>query len=181
MLIDEFLPQYDVAKRYQIDIQASAEAVYPFARQLDFSNSPLIRTLFRIRGLPQQSLHIEGLLKNGFIFLDEKENKEMLLGLAGRFWVLSGDIQRLTPDGFRQFHHPGYAKAVWNFFLYQHSENITRLITETRVYCPDERSRKKFLRYWRLIGPFSGLIRREILKTIKNKAENLTTEEAYHV
>ena len=50
--------------------------------------------------------------------------------------------------------------------------------TETRVYCLDEVSRKRFKLYWMLIRPFSGLIRREILQAVKRNAERLRMEAA---
>ena len=43
MLIDEFLPKFDVFERHQIDIHASLEQVYATARALDMSNSILGR------------------------------------------------------------------------------------------------------------------------------------------
>lgn len=170
--MDQFLSQYDVAKRYQIDIQAPVEAVYPLIRQLDVSNSALIRWLFRLRGLPQGCLNLEGLTKTGFVILAEKPPREMVLGLAGRFWRLAGDIQHIKAQEFQAFNPPGYAKAAWNFSLHQTEENNTQLSTETRVYCMDERSREKFKKYWMVIGPFSGLIRKEILRTIKRKVND---------
>jgi len=39
--------------------------------------------------------------------------------------------------------------------------------TETRIRCTDDASRRAFLRYWRVIRPFSGLIRMEMLRSIR--------------
>jgi hypothetical protein len=41
-----------------------------------------------------------------------------------------------------------------------------RLSTETRIEAVDEAARRAFLRYWRIVGPFSALIRRRWLKQI---------------
>jgi hypothetical protein len=35
----------------------------------------------------------------------------------------------------------------------------------------DSRSRKRFMLYWRVIGPFSAWIRREMLRGIKARVE----------
>ncbi len=43
------------------------------------------------------------------------------------------------------------------------------LATETRVFCPDRASRRRFTPY--LIRPFSGLIRHRILSVIKGTSE----------
>jgi hypothetical protein len=46
------------------------------------------------------------------------------------------------------------------------------LTTETRVHVPDPVSRRKFVRYWRFVRPFSGLIRRQVLQAAKRRAES---------
>ena len=183
MLIDEFLPVYDAVERHQIDIYDSAEQVYAAARKLDLSGSVWVRWLFRLRGAPtiffsraksQQEglgLSLEGLLKNGFILLGESPPREIVLGLVGKFWTSSGCIQRLDAAEFSSFTTPNYAKAVWNFFLSPQADGTTRLLTETRVLCLDETSRRRFRLYWTFIRPFSGLIRMEALRAIKRQAE----------
>ena len=44
--------------------------------------------------------------------------------------------------------------------------------TETRVRCTDAASLRSFRRYWRVIRPFSGLVRREALRAIRRTAES---------
>jgi hypothetical protein len=46
------------------------------------------------------------------------------------------------------------------------------LTTETRVRCTDPAIRRAFLRYWRVIRPFSGLVRREALRLARVDAES---------
>ena len=45
------------------------------------------------------------------------------------------------------------------------------LSTETRIKCFGRAALWKFRVYWSLIGPFSGLIRKAILKQVKTEAE----------
>jgi hypothetical protein len=45
-----------------------------------------------------------------------------------------------------------------------------QLTTETRVLLTDEASRRAFARYWLLIRPFSGLIRRRWLAAVARRA-----------
>ncbi|MGH7601003.1 MAG: hypothetical protein ACREOI_31985 [bacterium] len=183
MLIDEFLPAYDAIEHHQIDIHSSAERVYMAARTLDLSGSAWVRWLFRLRGFPALffsrarslqeglGLTLDSLLKTGFILLGEMPLREIVLGLVGKFWTSSGCIQRLDKAGFLSFTTPDYAKAVWNFSLLPQADGTTRLLTETRVLCLDETSRRRFRLYWVFIRPFSGLIRREALRAIKRQAE----------
>ena len=47
----------------------------------------------------------------------------------------------------------------------------TELTTETRVLCADAGARRRFLPYWYLIRPASGMIRRVMLREIRRSAE----------
>ena len=171
MLIDHYLPQYDVSARYEIDIRAPLSGVYQAARTLDLKGSRIARALFRLRGLPEANLDLEGMLKWGFVLLANEPEREIVLGLIGRFWIRSPKIQSVPAEAFIGFNQPGSAKAVTNLAFFPREEGIVRLTTETRVSCPDDSSRRSFRRYWRLIGPFSGLIRKEWLRLIKKQAE----------
>jgi len=171
VLIDEFLPRYHFAEHHGISINAPAGSVYAAIRTLDLSNSKVIRGLFRLRGLPASSLSLEGLLRMGFILLGENPSQELLLGVVGKFWTRTADLQRLDPGDFREFDRAGYAKAAWNFAMALESEGMIRLTTETRIHCTDPKSRRRFRLYWSVIGPFSAWIRRETLRILKDRLE----------
>lgn len=171
MLIDEFMPTYDVHERHEIDIHAPVEKVYAAINSCDLSGSRIIRWLFLLRGMPRSAVTIQGLHEIDFALLGEVPGQEILLGLVGRFWAFCGDLQPVDAAGFRKFDKTGYAKATWNFTLAERADARTHVVTETRVQCMDETSRKRFLLYWRLIGPFSALIRRRMLRLIKRQAE----------
>lgn len=174
MLIDHFSPQYDLRARYEIAVRAPLPRVYRAAREMDLRGSRLARALFRLRGLPEKNLTLEGMLRWGFVLLADEPEQEFVLGLAGRFWVRSPLILSVKAEDFLDFDRPGLAKAVMNLAFSPGEAGIVRLATETRVSCPDEASRRSFQRYWRLIGPFSGLLRKEWLRLIKKQAESLT-------
>ena len=184
MLIDEYLPTYDVVERHQIDINVPVGTVYAAVRALDLNDSPVIRWLFTLRELPallfsrqkraeRRALTLDRLMEVGFILLGERPQHELLLGAVGRFWTPSGDLQHLAIEGFRNFERPGYAKVAWNFSVSERTDDVTRLATETRAYCLDGGTRRWFRLYWLLIGPFSALTRKEMLRVIKRKAERL--------
>jgi len=97
--------------------------------------------------------------------------QEVLLGIAGRFWRPDGGIvPSLTPEEFWTFHRDGYAKAVWNFSLAPANDD-TLLSTETRVQTFGRAATAKFRFYWLLVGPFSGLMRKAMLREVKRIAE----------
>jgi len=170
MLIDSFLPEYDFSETHDIKIRATAENVFRALSEIDLCESAVIRWLFRLRGLPAQGLTLRELKQLRFETLGESENRELLLGLAGRFWTIRGDLRKISSQNFREFNEQGFAKAVWNFSLFE-AGGETRLTTETRIKCLGASSRKKFGFYWTLIQPFSALIRKEILKAVKQRAE----------
>jgi hypothetical protein len=171
-LIDRFLPRYDLASRHRILVRAPLEHVYAAARQVDLTGSTATRWLFRLRGLPvPESLRLEGLLRLGFVLLDEDPGHELVLGVVGRFWVITGGLQRVEPEEFTRFDQPGYAKAAWNFRVEEGRDRSSLLSTETRVLALDGHSRRRFGWYWIVVGPFSGLIRREALRLAKRRAE----------
>jgi hypothetical protein len=170
MLIDEFLSDYDFVEKHEISIRAEAPDIYRAANEVDFSESFMIRWLFRLRGLSTEKVTLESLKRSRFEILGETPGRELLLGLVGRFWTPNGDLKKIDAESFKKFYTAGYAKAVWNFALTPDGDD-THLTTETRIKCIDDRSRSRFRFYWTFVRPFSGLIRMEMLRLIKNKAE----------
>lgn len=176
MLIDDFLPRYDVREQHRTLVRAPVETVYAAVRQLDMSEARLSMLLMRLRGIPTgrtapSCFTLDDFLKTGFILLGERANEELLLGLVGRFWTPSGELRRLDAQGFQSFDEPDHAKAAWNFTLTRQPDASVLLETETRVACNGDSARRRFRFYWLFIKPLSGLIRREILRTVKRRAE----------
>jgi len=173
MLQQKYLPDYHFTEKHGIVISASPAKVYSTSCELDASSSWIVRVLLALRGIPSKtSKCIEGWKKMGFVVL-EQQDKEIILGLIGQFWKISGKIQPCVAAEFTSFSNPEFAKATWNFEIIPQGGNQVVVETETRIFCCDENVCKKFKRYWFLIQPFSGLIRTEMLKIIKRKAEAL--------
>lgn len=165
-------PQF--RERHETLVAAAPAAVGAAVRRLDLSRSRSVRLLFLLRGLPRQSLALPGLLRLGFVVLEDGPNA-LRLGLIGRFWSLGDVPRRVEPAAFASFDEPGYASAVWSF-EWRAEAGGTRLVTETTVRCTDEASRRRFGRYWRIVQPFSGWIRRRALAAIRSDAETAARE-----
>lgn len=186
MLIDDHLPHADFAERHALRVNAPPERAYAAVRQLDMSGSLLVRTLFALRSLPglftrkpgrgERALGTttESLLRNGFVLLGERPPNEVVLGLVGRFWTPTGGIERIDPAEFTVFNRPGMAVAAWNFTVLPTDEG-SLVATETRVRCTDDAARRSFARYWRVVRPFSGLIRMEALRAVRRTAESASS------
>lgn len=196
MLLDEFLPAFDVRARYAIRIDSPPARIYASLRTADFDHWGLMRVLVGLRALPAwlwepqatwrrfrserrpQRVTLERVLERGFTLLGERPGEELVLGTVGRFWRARGELWPTSPDQFHQPGPAGTAKAAWNFALGAGSEDRIDLSTETRVLCADPRTRRWFRAYWGLVGPFSGLIRREMLAAIKAEAEGSAPSRA---
>ena len=183
-LIDTFMPEYDIVKRHRIVIDAPPKRAYEAVRALEMRGSWVTGALIRLREIPGMFAHrrdpdrdnrlgttIDDLLRAGFVQLGERAGDELLLGLAGKPWTLTGGIRRVQPEEFATFDRPGFALVTWNFRLRSTKSGKTSVTTETRVRCTDARSRFLFRTYWLLVGPFSGIIRSEALRLIKRDAE----------
>ena len=171
MLIEQVLPKYDKREYHQIDIRGDRKEVYQTVRTIDFSDSFVIRTLFRLRGLPPISTNLDGLLQVGFLLVHETRDEEFVLGLVGKFWTLRAEILKVNPAQYGEFNLRGYAKLAWNFAIQELAPGMVRLSTETRIACTDDRSRLRFKLYWALIGRFSGWTRKEMLRCVKRTVE----------
>ena len=123
---------------------------------------------------PTRSITLDSLLDTGFVMLSEDEPRELVMGAVGKFWRPDSGIIRITPQEFSSFDQAGFAKAVMVLTVEEKGTTGSLLATETRVSCTDESARRRFLLYWRAIGPFSGLIRHLMLRQIKAAAESAT-------
>jgi hypothetical protein len=180
VLIDRFLPKYDVVEHHERTVHAPVETTYRAVRELDLARSPVVLALLLVRGLPHlftgavkpsRRLGLNEVVQTGFVVLAEEPNREIVLGIVGRFWHLSSGVQRIEANEFSGFDAPGYAKAAWNFVVSERAIGLSTVVTETRVQCTDADARRRFTLYWRLVGPFSALIRRVLLRGIKRDAE----------
>ena len=183
MLIDSFMPQPKTSERHTVEIAARAPDVYDALWTTDLAGPLVIKALMGLRMLPGRLLRpqksrnpfqrvgLQDLIEAGFGILAEEPGREVVLGITGPFWQPVGNTLPFNKSDFDGSVRPGVARAVWNFTVEQTGEKQTILATETRVACGDDASRLKFRIYWLAVRPFSGLIRRIMLKAIKQACE----------
>jgi hypothetical protein len=179
--LEAALPDFGWREYHETTIAAPPERVRDALLSLEISDLRLTAFLVAIRTLPTlltgrrplgagAGTLLEELGSAGFVVLRDSES-ELVLGVVGRFWGLRATPLRLAGvQAFEEFAEPGYARAVWNF-RFEPLENGTRLSTETRIQATDAAARRAFGRYWRIIQPGSGLIRREMLAAVRRRAE----------
>jgi hypothetical protein len=195
VLLDRFLPDYDVSKRHSIEIPAPRERVFDALHRYDFGSSLVTRALMGLRGYGWRRRRAaegeaaslsERLVRFGFTLLGETPGEELVFGLVGRFWRPDGGLRCISAVEFESFEEPGFAKAAWNLRVgsglhLPHAGSglhlpHCELSTETRVAYFGEATRRKLLFYWRLIEPFSGAIRLSLLRGVRR---SVLTSSAY--
>jgi hypothetical protein len=198
ILLERWMPEYDVAARYSMRIAAPPARVYEALLAADFRRPGLVRALMGVRLIPsflrapaatwrgmrrrrlpapQSTVHppsssrgsLTNLTHSGFVLLEESPPREIVLGITGRFWKPTAETVAVPPERFRETLSAGLAQAAWNFDVVEAPGGST-LATETRVRCADAATRRRFRLYWRLVAPGSGLIRRAILREVRREA-----------
>jgi hypothetical protein len=173
MPLDAWLPEYDFAEHHETRIAAPPERVWASLLGLDVARLPLVRLLVALRGIgrPRRRTTLFDRLDGAFALLARDPPRKLVLGITGRFWTLRGGVLPSRPETFREPPPPGSARAAWSFTLTPERNGATRLETETRIRCADAAARRAFGRYWRVIRPGSGLIRRALLRAVRRDAE----------
>ncbi len=188
MLLDDFLPTYEFSELHAVTVQASPDRVFTAIHEMRAGElSPLVNLMLSIRNLPGRLLRKAGprladgkpflrqLLNGGFIPLGETPDREVVFGLIGQFWKLTGgdSLPIASPEQYLAFDDPRYAKVAANLLISADAApGSVRLSTETRVHVFDPETRRKFGFYWRLISLSSGFIRVLWLKAVKRRAEH---------
>ena len=145
-LIDDWLPEFDVGKRYDAAVAASPERALDLVLAAPVAPDPVVGGLLALRGLPARGQAIEDYLRA--LEFDH-------LGRTPTEWAAAHDGERLKiAVAFEAEPIPGGS----------------RLATETRVWALDDRTRRRFRLYWLAIGPLSGLIRRRWLRAVQEAA-----------
>jgi hypothetical protein len=171
-LLDEVLPHYDVSAKYKIQIRATPEKIYSVL-QGGFPIGAITKMLMALRRIPGyfQAEEHRGSGERPFYKLKQVENREIVIGIVGQFWKpASRAVMIQDLEEFLTFQQEGFCKAAMNLLIQEKFHGQCEVTTETRVLGYGS-AKKPFKDYWRMIGPFSGLIRREILRKIKQKAE----------
>src|SRR5688572_3888299 len=160
MLIEKYLPTFDVREYHELAVQGEPERAYTALRSVDFNRSRLVRALFAARTLPsrlrfrgvkpatQLASFLETAIALGWVILEELPGRELVVGAITQPWVPVVRFVGLPAPEFAAFAEPGFAKIVWTLGVHPAAVGSCVLSTETRVLTTDTVSRRKFRRYW---------------------------------
>jgi len=166
MLISKYLPKFQFSEIHRTIVKANSKDSYYATMDLDLSDSKIIAILFRLRGLPFYNKKLHEITKDmRFTLLEEIRYSEFLYA----FWFTNKTVWINDKKEFENNNLKYNAKVGWSFRFNEKPDNTTEIITETRVLCLNKKTKFLFSVYWFFIKPFSGLIRLEMLRLIKNK------------
>ncbi|QEC69261.1 hypothetical protein FRZ67_18815 [Panacibacter ginsenosidivorans] len=171
MLIDKYLPAYHFNEFHSIELNGFIDGIYHKMLQCDFSNSSLIKFLFRLKRMSKNVYTIEHLTKIGFVKLEEEPGKEILFGMVTDNPMFNTCQSNVSSKEFIQNSDDKIIKAVINFKLQDKSNSQHIISTETRVWCGSKAMKSKFKYYWFFVKPFSQLIRRSMLKQMRKQIQ----------
>jgi hypothetical protein len=197
MLIDDLMPRYDAVRTEHRVVAAPRDRVYDAVRETDFvatvAASPAVRVLFGARALgervvsavrgrasaepaPVESMRLADMGTHGeWVLLGEDPPHEIAFGAVGRFWAGETAWERIDAADFGTLDRPGLAKIACNFSLREYGGDRSLVSYECRTLATDEQSRRAFLRYWRLLSPFIGVVLRAQLAMVACEAVGKVT------
>jgi hypothetical protein len=182
MLIEQYLPTFDVRDYREVRVVAPAETAYAVLRSLDLQRSWIVQALFAIRSLPSRlrgstsppppsGTFLEQALAVGWVILAEAPGRELVAGAVTHPWRPVVTFQGLPPAEFLSFTTPGFTKIVWAIAARPVTPNVSVLSMETRVLATDPASRRKFRLYWCIVSPGVRLLRRIALNRTRRELE----------
>lgn len=179
-LLDLFMPEFEVAERHHIAVDAPADVTLAAAMNVDLNESSIVHAIFKGRELFMGAAHdnqprprglLEGMKSIGWSVLATVPDREVVVGAVTKPWEANVVFRAIPPEEFAHFNEPDYVKIAWTLRADPTGSRTSIARTETRVMSTDAASRRKFRRYWSLASPVILLIRRFVLKRVKANAE----------
>jgi hypothetical protein len=140
--------------------RSAVERVVAFVRRRPFVQPPAPPTL-TLKDIPA---------RGEWVRLNEDRPREFVFGVVGKFW--SGETMWIETDRtrFMTIDQPGFARIGCHLMLTAVDASHTLVEYEARTRTTDDASREPFLRYWRIVSPFVGIVMRSTLRVIDRTA-----------
>lgn len=206
MLIDEFMPAYDVSDAVATVVDADVGTTWAALMEVDLMEvgrrRPSVALLGALRMLPEivshllhgeapadqaERLRLRDLAtltpdKGGWVQLGLREQDEIALGLVGKFWRPVIEFARVSsPAEFRQFAEPGFAKTIYALSVRALDARRTLLSGTMRTATTDESARRWFRRYWTFgVGSGAHVLVNGLLDVTREMAEQMKDDARTH-
>jgi hypothetical protein len=178
--LDRVLPQFAHREVHTVVVDAAPELVWAALHDVTGSDLPLTRLLTAVRGLGARGAGrpvLDRFVAGGFAVVLDEPPRALAIAAAGQPWKLRGGERIALPVGHAEvseFARPGFVLMAMSFGLEPlggRGGGRTRLSTETRIQPTDAAAARTFRPYWLVIRAGSGVIRHELLRAIKRRAE----------
>ncbi len=181
MDLDDVVPGADHVTRQSRVIDAPPSVVWDELHRLQLTSMPVTLLFGAVRALPVL-LKGKGRGRGGLdrTFLDvvpipilsSDPPSAVVFGGLLQPWKLTGGEQppALDAAGLREWSEPGWVKVGMEFRLTP-AVGGTHLACETRASATDPATRRRFDRYWLVVGTGSSAIRWELLTAVAVRAE----------
>jgi hypothetical protein len=183
VLLDRFMPVYDVVERHHVQIAAPAAITLTAAKEQDLLHLPLVRAIFKAREIvlsaaadtrPQPRGLLAQVQALGWGILADEPGREIVVGSVTKPWESNPIFRALPPGEFAKFCDPGYVKIAWTLRADAVGERVSVFRTETRAVATDAIARDRFRRYWAFASPGIATIRWLSLQPLKRETERRT-------
>ena len=185
-LLDDLMPEYQFFERHSARIHAWRQQVMPAIRQSTFGDMKSLAMLLKIRGVVlrlrdqdngaflRDKRILDAFAASGYV-LGESEHEIVMAG--GANMRAKRPLELRTLQEFADYREAGAIKIAYNFTVEDAGGGWSTITAETRVAACDDAARG-VARYWRLIVPGSGLLRRQWLEAIKRRAERMPNPQS---
>jgi hypothetical protein len=174
MTIDDALASWHWRSAHATNVAAPPERCTAAARAVTGRDLPVTGLLMRIRALGRRMTDDRPLLRSmrgiGLVTVLDDPYEVVVAGVLAPWRLRGGHVAIGSLDELRSFGAPGWVRIAMAFTAEPNGAG-SRVATETRIAATDASAHRRFARYWRVIGPFSAITRREMLAAIKRRAE----------
>jgi hypothetical protein len=197
MLMDEFMPVYDVSDAVANVVAADLAITWTALMDVDLievgRQRPLVAALGALRTLPDvvtcllhgelpsrppEHMRLRDLAAlpmnaGGWGVLGEREQGEIALGLIGKFWRPVIEFAPVSSAAqFRDFAEPGFAKTIYSLSTRALEPGRTLLSGAMRTMTTDDTARRWFRRYWTFgVGSGAHVLVNGLLDVTREMAE----------
>jgi hypothetical protein len=169
------LPDAQFSETHHRVIKASPAAVLHALQELRWLDLTVTKPLVLLRGMGGPSMGSRRMLEHGPVVMLVQTPSYLMGGQIARPWKPRAEVhpEPLTLDLMRGCNDANWLKYGIDFTINGLEGGRTVLTTRTLCEATDERALRSFRRYWTLIRPFSGLIRRDLLRAVALRAESI--------
>jgi hypothetical protein len=177
--LDDIVPVADHVTHQARVVEAPRRVVWEELHELRLRSLPVSLVLSAVRAVPvlltgrwRGGLHSTVLDVIPIPRLSSEPPTAVVFGGVLQAWRLTGGATapELDAEGVREFAEPGWVRIGMEFRLTP-AVGGTHLSSETRVSATDAATRRRFNRYWLVVGPGSSAIRWEVLAAVATRAE----------